>query len=153
MFLCVCVCVCVCFQIICSGWSRWQLMPTVHGMLWSAHQQVEHVCSHGEEARRRRCGDVQQLPVCRGRTWCSRLQPLLPTVGLCREVNIPLLVWEGFVIGKQGGAENNSLHIKKKGGENKLLDCCAIQAESPHPVPPETLLKVLGQGFTLLFIL
>ena len=74
-------------QVVRGRRSRRQLLPEIDGVLRPAHQQVEHVRSHGQEARRSRCGDVQQLPVRRGRTRRPRLQPLFPTLRLCWEVS------------------------------------------------------------------
>lgn len=78
---------CLISQIVCSRRSRRQLVPEVDGVLRSAHQQVEHVCSHGQEARGSGCGDIQQLPVCRRRTRRPRVQPLFQTLRLCWEVS------------------------------------------------------------------
>ena len=73
-------------QVVRGRRSRRQLLLEVDGVLRPAHQQVEHVRSYGQEARRSGRGDVQQLPVRRGRTRRPRLQPLFSALRLCREV-------------------------------------------------------------------
>lgn len=77
---------CFISQVVRSRRSRRQLLPEVNGVLRSAHQQVEHVYSHGQEARRSRCGDVQQLPVCCRGPRRPGFQPLLQTLRLCWKV-------------------------------------------------------------------
>lgn len=93
--LCFCVFRCLTFeptlflcQTVRCRWPRWELMSEVGGVLRSAHQQVEHVCIHVQKERGRGRGHLQQLPLCRGRTWRPRLQPLLSTLWLRGEVGV-----------------------------------------------------------------
>lgn len=74
-------------QAVCSRRAGWQLMPEVDGVFRSTHQQVEHVCTHVQEERRRWRGNIQQLPLRCGRPRCSCFQPLFQTLRLCREVS------------------------------------------------------------------
>lgn len=63
-------------------------MSEVGWVFWSTHQQMEHVCAHVQEERRSGRGHLQQLPVCRGRTWRPSLQPLFSTLRLRGEVSV-----------------------------------------------------------------
>lgn len=74
-------------QALRGGRPRRQLVPEVDGVLRPAHQQVEHVRAHVEEAGGSGRGHVQQLSVRRGRTRRARLQPLLAALRLCGEVS------------------------------------------------------------------
>ena len=91
------ICVFAFWQTVCSGRSRWQLLPALSGVFWSPHQQVVAVCPHDQKTRRRWCGNLQWIPLCCWWPWCSSQQPHIKQIWLRGEVGLKARVRNGAV--------------------------------------------------------